>query len=90
MTETTKHIKQALDIVRVDREQLNSVCKDRLDFGFDSIYFRYAAIRDELAVYKFLYDKTSYDQEKTRANHDKMHFYRTLEQLLQAHDQEET
>lgn len=29
-----------LNKVSIDRDQLNEICKDRLDFGFDSIYFR--------------------------------------------------
>ena len=54
MTPEAKRIKEILERaeVVVDRKELDKIVKDRLDFGFDSIYFRYAEVCDELAVYK--------------------------------------
>lgn len=78
-----------LNKVSIDRDQLNEICKDRLDFGFDSIYFRYAEVCDELAVYKARVEHTDPIDEKRRMNSRKQHFYMTLEQLVHAHDQEE-
>ena len=69
-----------------DIELVNTLIKDRLDFGFDSIYFRYATIRDQLA---YELAKTSHDiaNEKRKAEADKHHFYMTLEQLVRAHEE---
>lgn len=75
--------------VYVDRDELNQVCKDRLDFGFDSIYFRFAEVCDELAIYKARVEHTDPIEERRRMNHRKMHFYTTLEQLIHAHEHQE-
>ena len=42
MTDYAKSLKEKLDIVRLPKEAFDELAKDRLDFGFDSIYFRYA------------------------------------------------
>ena len=90
MTEGTKKIKEALNKIYIDRDSYDKLCKDRWDFGFDSIYFRYAIVRDELAYYKAAYERhiNSYETERKRAECDKMHFYNTLEQLTLAHEGE--
>lgn len=80
-----ERIKEVLNQVYVDRDALNQLAKDRMDFAFDSIYFRYAIVRDELAQMKARYESHDWDREKTHANADKMHFYNTLEQWTQAH-----
>ena len=79
------HIKEVLNQVIVDRDVLNQLTKDRMDFAFDSIYFRFAIVRDELAQMKARYESHDLDKEKIHANADKMHFYNTLEQWTQAH-----
>ena len=38
MTDKAKEIKEKLNIARVDSTTLNKILKDRIDFGFDSIY----------------------------------------------------
>ena len=78
-------IKENLNQVTVNRDALNQLAKDRMDFAFDSIYFRYAIVRDELAQMKAHYESHDWHKEKTHANTDKMHFYNTLEQWTQAH-----
>ena len=47
----------------IDKDTLNIIIKDRLDFGFDSIYFRYAATRDELATLKARYESHDWEKE---------------------------
>ena len=85
-----EEIKEKLDVVRIARDDYNTLVKDRLDFGFDSIYFRYAEVCDELAAYKALYDRSSNPvEQRKQMDGRKMHFYNALEQLLQAHVQEE-
>lgn len=89
MTEYAKKIKEKLDVVTVSRDDFDTLCKDRLDFGFDSIYFRYAEALDELAAYKAIVERTDPVQTRKQLSHRKQHFYMALEQLLHAHDQEE-
>lgn len=80
-----KRIKEKLDVTHVSKTELDTVLKDRLDFGFDSIYFRYAILADEVARLRAKESK-DYDKEHFRAETQKMHFYNCLEQLLHAHD----
>ena len=89
MNREAQKLVEKLNKVYVDRDELNRVCKDRLDFGFDSIYFRFAEVCDELAVYTAGVEHTDPIDEKRRMNSRKQHFYMTLEQLVHAHDQEE-
>ena len=89
MNDYAKRIKDKLDIVTIDRANFNILCKDRLDFGFDSIYFRYAEALDELATYKAIVEKIDPVLVRKQLSHRKMHFYNVLEQLLHAHDQED-
>ena len=83
-----KRIKEVLDVAYVSKTELNTLLKDRLDFGFDSIYFRYAILADEVARLRAKESK-DYERERSRVETEKMHFYNCLEQLLQAHIQEE-
>lgn len=89
MNREAQKLVEKLNKVYVDRDELNRVCKDRLDFGFDSIYFRFAEVCDELAIYKARVEHSDPIEEKRRMNNRKQHFYMTLEQLVHAHDQEE-
>ena len=91
MTPEAKRIKEKLECkeVVVDRKELDKVIKDRLDFGFDSIYFRYAEVCDELAAYQSIVDHVPAHEARKRMNGRKMHFYQALEQLVQAHPERE-
>lgn len=87
MTEQAKRIKDIVNRTYIDNDVLNQVIKDRLDFGFDSIYFRYAEVCDELAVYKAAMERTNPIEERKNMNCRKMHFYEALEQLVHAHEE---
>ena len=91
MTPEAKRIKEILERaeVVVDRKELDKIIKDRLDFGFDSIYFRYAEVCDELAAYQSVVDHVPAHEARKRMNGRKMHFYQALEQLVQAHPERE-
>ena len=91
MMSEAKRIKEILERkeVVVDRKELDKVIKDRLDFGFDSIYFRFAEVCDELAAYQSIVDHVPAHEARKRMNGRKMHFYQTLEQLLHAHEKED-
>ena len=90
MTEYAKQIKERLDRITVSSDELNQILKDRLDFGFDSIYFRYSEAIEELAYYKEreAHKEGTHFDRKRWADGRKMHFYNCLEQLLQAHKSE--
>ena len=89
MPPEAKRIKEKLDVTHISKTELDTLLKDRLDFGFDSIYFRYAEVCDELAAYKAIFNHSDPIQERKRMDGRKMHFYNALEQLLQAHTQKE-
>ena len=72
------------------KEKLFRLEKDRLDFGFDSIYFRYAEVVDELSWLKLKEERSNGNcnfDRKHWADAKKMHFYNCLEQLLRAHEE---
>ena len=87
MTNEAKKIKNILNVSTISNGTLNRLIKDRLDFGFDSIYFRYAEVCDELAAYKAAYERTNPIEERESMNCRKMHFYAALEQLVHAHEE---
>lgn len=89
MTDYAKSLKEKLDIVRLPREDFDEIVKDRLDFGFDSIYFRYAEALDELAAYMSRADHIDPVEARRRLSCRKMHFYNALEQLVRAHPKED-
>ena len=89
MTDYAKNLKEKLDIVRLPKEAFDELAKDRLDFGFDSIYFRYAEALDELAAYKAIVERIDPVQARKQLSHRKQHFYMALEQLVHTHDQED-
>ena len=90
MDKRTREMYDKLNIITLNRDDYNMIYKDRLDFGFDSIYFRYAEAIIELSFFK--------DMEAKRNGRDfnrevwvqgkLMHFYNTLEQLTHAHEEE--
>ena len=75
----------------IDVKDLEQLTKDRLDFGFDSIYFRYSEIVEELSWHKELqaiHKKENFNR-KAWCDSKRMHFYHCLEQLVNAHPQKE-
>lgn len=86
------NVKQIVDdAVKSSIKDYERISKDRLDFGFDSIYFRYAEVVEELSYYK-AYEARKEGRDfdrKNFCNTRKMHFYGCLEQLLQCHQLEE-
>jgi hypothetical protein len=90
MTDDIKDLYKKLNITMIDKDELNKIVKDRIDFGFDSIYFRYAIAIDELAILKEERARNncqSFNRE-VWANSQKQHFYHILEQFSQAHKME--
>ena len=75
-----------LNKITISVKDYDKIIKDRMDFGFDSIYFRYAEVCDELAAYKSRVHGSSADVEQRAMWARKQHFYNALEQLLMAHE----
>lgn len=79
--------------VTISKEEHQKLVADRLAFGFDSIYFRYAAAVDELARLKPkdpVEPNTDPLWWRRWASNEKMHFYMVLEQLTGAHELEDS
>ena len=85
-------LKRKLDIVTIERKQLNKILKDRLDFGFDDIYFRYSEAIEELSWFKAqeaYKNGDGYFNREAWCNLRRKRFYKCLEQLLCAHEETE-
>ena len=92
MTDYAKRMKDKLDVVTLSREDFNAICKDRLDFGFDSIYFRYSEAIEELSWFKEAEARRNGNMNFNRKNWcdtRRQHFYMCLEQFTHAHEQED-
>ena len=91
MTDYAKSLKDKLDIVTLSREDFNTIYKDRLDFGFDSIYFRYSEVVEELSWFKEAEARREGRNfnRKNWCETRRQHFYMCLEQLTHAHEQED-
>lgn len=76
--------------VTISKEEHQKLITERLAFGFDSIYFRYAAVVDELAHYKTKDPANMGKDFSSQASCQKMHFWHVLEQLTGAHDLEDS
>ena len=69
----------------------DDILKDRLDFGFDSLYFRYASAIIELSFYKEAearHNGETYFNRNAWVKAHLEHYYRALEQLTHAHAEE--
>ena len=75
----------------VDVKELDQIKKDRLDFGFDSIYFRYSELVEELSWHKEIEARRQNEHFNRGAwcTSKRMHFYECLEQLVHAHQDQE-
>ena len=83
-----KDMYDKMNVMFISKDDYKKIIKDRVDFGFDSIYFRYAEACDELAAYKARVHGTDPVKEKSYMNGRKQHFYEALEQLLMTHEKQ--
>ena len=91
MDKKIKDMYDKLNIITINRDDYNMLYKDRLDFGFDSIYFRYSEAIEELSWFKereALKNGRDFDRKRW-CDTKRQHFYGALEQLLHAHDKGE-
>jgi hypothetical protein len=69
-------------------EDYKTLVKDRTDFGFDSIYFRYSEAIEELSWFKEMEARKHGQMNFNREQWSKLkkdHFYTALEQFTGAH-----
>ena len=52
MTETAQRIKDRLNVVQVDKDELNKLIDERNDWGYDALCMRFEQIVNELVYYK--------------------------------------
>ena len=100
LEELTKKYQDFMDAIQesnpnvtIPKEAHRKLVAERLAFGFDSIYFRYAAAIDELARLKPkdpVEPNTDPLWWRRWASNEKMHFYMVLEQLTGAHELEDS
>lgn len=84
-----KDMYDKMNVMVISKDDYEKITKDRIDFGFDSIYFRYAEVCDELAIYKAKVYGSDPTKERNYMNGRKQHFYEALEQLLMIHEKED-
>lgn len=84
-----KDMYDKMSVMVISKDDYEKIIKDRMDFGFDSIYSRYAEACDELAAYKARVHGTDPIKERSYMNGRKQHFYEALEQLLMVHEKED-
>ena len=48
MIREAEELKNKLDVTVINRDQLNKILLERINFAFDSLYFRYAMAIKEL------------------------------------------
>ena len=87
MTREAEELKNKLDVTVINRDQLNKILLERLNFAFDSLYFRYAMAIKELGEYKER-EALKEGRHFSRKNWEEdqcMHFYKVLEEILEAH-----
>ena len=68
-------------------KKLNKILLERINFAFDSLYFRYAMAIKELGEYKEreALKEGRHFSRKTWEDGQCMHFYKVLEEILEAH-----
>lgn len=88
LEEKQKRIKEKLALINMTNEDYKTLVKDRIDFGFDSIYFRYSEVIEELSWFKEMEARKHGQMNFNREQWSKLkkdHFYTALEQFTGAH-----
>jgi hypothetical protein len=87
MIREAEELKNKLDVTVINKDQLNKILLERINFAFDSLYFRYAMAIKELGEYKekeALREGRNFSR-KHWEDGQCMHFYKVLEEILEAH-----
>ena len=94
MTETAKHIKDVLNKVYVDRDELTKLYMDKQGYAFDSLVYRfkdYQARAFRAEVLQMKHDKNMTELEATqkvqdRHDRDLMRFIQILDEVIGEHN----
>ena len=94
MTEQTKKIKETLDTVYVNRDELNKLCLDKQGYAFDSLVYRfkdYQARAFQAEVMQMKHDRNMPEMEarqrvKDRHDRDLMRFIQILDEVIGEHN----
>lgn len=91
MTEEAKKIKDKLDMVHINRKDLNKIIDDRIAYIYDSLCFRYIIAREKAALWD-AYQNTRdgrVNRDRTfqqhQAERDIMRFTEILNDLIGEH-----
>lgn len=87
MIREAEELKNKLDVIVINRDQLNKILLERINFAFDSLYFRYAMAIKELGEYKEreALKEGRHFSRKTWEDGQYMLFYNVLKEILEAH-----
>ena len=94
MTETAKQIKDVLNKVYVDRDELTKLYRDKQGYAFDSLVYRfkdYQARAFRAEVLQMKHDKNMTELEaaqrvKDRHDRDLMRFIQILDEVIGEHN----
>lgn len=94
MTEKAQHIKDVLNKVYVDRDELTKLHMDKQGYAFDSLVYRfkdYQARAFRTEVLQMTHDKNMTELEasqrvKDRHNRDLMRFIQILDEVIGEHN----
>ena len=94
MTETAKHIKDTLNKVYIDRDELTKLYIDKQGYAFDSLVYRfkdYQAKAFRAEVLQIKHDKNMTELEATqrvkdRHDRDLMRFIQILDEVIGEHN----
>ena len=94
MTEKSQHIKDVLNKVYVDQDELTKLYMDKQGYAFDSLVYRfkdYQARAFKAEVLQMMHDKNMTELEasqivKDRHNRDLMRFIQILDETMGEHN----
>ena len=93
MTEKAKEIKDKLDMVYVNREELRQLVVDKQGYAFDSLIYRFKSYQDKLFPFEVQEMKATRNidewsaRERVKSLHDRdlMRFIQILDEVIGEH-----
>lgn len=94
MTEKAQHIKDTLNKVYIDRDELTKLYMDKQGYAFDSLVYRFKdyqarAFQSEVVDYKYKHNTSEAEARqhvKDMHNRDLMRFIQILDSAIGEHD----
>lgn len=93
MTDKTKEIKNKLDMVYINREELQKLAIDKQGYAFDSLIYRFKDYQSKLFPFEIQEEKITHrldewsarEQVKSRHDRDLMRFIQILDEAIGEH-----